>query len=222
MNDLELLTPNNIFRTRRKSISLIIKNNGEFIVRAPLKSTDADIFKFINKKVNWIIKKRREKQANQTIPLRFDKPEKITILGNIYDLAYEDNNKVKICENKIVLPKQNPKEKLVTFLKKKTNKYLTERVKHIAKTFHFNYASISVSSAKTRWGSCNYKNKLNFTYRLILCPVDVVDYIILHELCHTKVKNHSKKFWAEVEKCLPDYKIQEKWLKTNKTIIEII
>ena len=92
----------------------------------------------------------------------------------------------------------------------------------IAKQFGFNYESITISSARTNWGSCGAKNTLNFTYKLAMCPKPVVDYIIVHELCHTKVKNHSSKFWNEVQKCFPEYKTCEKWLKTNRAIINKI
>ena len=89
-------------------------------------------------------------------------------------------------------------------------------------SFLCNYSSISINSAKTRWGSCTPSNKLHFTYKLMLCPIPIVDYIIIHELCHTKVKNHSKKFWQLVEYYYPDYITCEKWLKKNRAIIEFI
>ena len=121
-----------------------------------------------------------------------------------------------------MLPKEKSKEKLISFLKNTAKKYLAERVGLISELFGFTFSSISISSAKTCWGSCGYNNKLHFTYKLMMCPQDVVDYVVLHELCHTKVKNHSKKFWQLVKDCNPYYQIHERWLKKNRGIIELI
>ena len=189
----ELLIPTQIIKSKRKSISLIIKNNGDFIVRAPLKVSDRDVFKFIQEKSSWIIKKRTDQQLNAIKPLNFVN-SRITLMGNEYSFDFHDKTRVFVKENTIFLPKENSKEKFVLFLKKFSKKYLQERVKLIASLFNFNYSSISISSAKTCWGSCSTGDKLHFTYKLILCPQDVIDYVVLHELSHTKVKNHSAKF----------------------------
>ena len=217
----ELLIPTNIIKSKRKSISLIVKNNGEFIVRAPLKVSDKDIFKFINEKSNWIIEKRTEQKNNSIKPLDFNSSI-ISLIGKDYIFSFHDKSRVFIKENIIFLPKENTNEKFIAFLKKTSKIYLEERVKLIASLFNFQYSSISISSAKTCWGSCSAGNKLHFTYKLILCPQDVIDYVVLHELCHTKVKNHSAKFWSLVDKCNPYYKSHEKWLKKNRGIINLI
>ncbi len=222
MNNSELLVPTHIIKSKRKTISLIIKNNGDFIVRAPLKSNNDTIFKFINQKANWIINKRVEQNNNAIKPLTFDKLETIELLGNQYEVVCENVARTKLSETQIIVPKNNSKEKLIAFLKNFAKKYLSDRVKLISELFSFSYASISITSAKTCWGSCSANNKLHFTYKLIMCPQDVIDYIVLHELCHTKVKNHSEKFWALVQNCNPYYKTHEKWLEKNRAIIELI
>ena len=218
----ELLIPTKIIKSKRKSISLIIKNNGDFIVRAPLKSTESDIFKFIAMKSKWIILKRIEQQSNSFQPITFEKPEKISLLGKIYDIVLTNTSRVKLLENRIEVPQSNPKEKLIKFLKNYTRKYVTERALLISNLFNLEFSRITISSAKTCWGSCSQNNTLHFTYKLIMCPEDVIDYIVLHELCHTKIKNHSQKFWNLVETCNPNYKTQERWLKKNRGIIEVI
>lgn len=222
MNTIELLTPNKITKSKRKSISLIIKNNGEFVVRAPRKCADKDILNFINKKAEWIIKKRTEQINNSIQPIDFSNTTQINILGKTYEIEQRDAARVKIVDDKIILPKTNTKEKLIAFLKRTLKRHIEERAKLIAELFNFKFETISINSAKTCWGSCGFNNKLHFTYKLIMCPLDVVDYIVLHELCHTKVKNHSAKFWQLVEQCNPNYKTQEKWLKKNRAIIEAI
>lgn len=222
MNKQELLTPNKIVRSNRKTISLVIKTNGDFIVRCPMKCKETEIFAFIEKKSDWIIKKRLEQCSNIFKPLTFNSPEQIQILGKIYDIISTDKSGVKINNNTLEVPNYKPKEKLISFLKNCARKYLNERVTLIAELFNFTYSKLTISSAKTNWGSCSQNNSLHFTYKLIMCPEDVVDYIVLHELCHTKVKNHSNKFWLLVESCNPNYKTHEKWLKKNRGIIEVI
>ena len=77
------------------------------------------------------------------------------------------------------------------------------------------YGRITIRAQKSRWGSCSGKGNLNFNCLLMLCPEDVRDYVVVHELCHRKELNHSPRFWAEVEKVLPGYRMQRKWLKEN-------
>lgn len=77
------------------------------------------------------------------------------------------------------------------------------------------YGRITIRNQKTRWGSCSAKGNLNFNCLLMLAPPEVLDYVIVHELCHRKEMNHSPRFWKEVAKIIPDYKKQEKWLKTE-------
>ncbi|MBQ8615169.1 MAG: M48 family metallopeptidase [Clostridia bacterium] len=222
MDNQELLIPNKIIKSNRKSISLVIKNNSEFIVRCPMRCKESDIYSFIAQKSDWIIKKRLEQASNLFNPLTCDKPEQIRILGKSYDIHFTNKNRVKLYEDVLEVPNTKPKEKIVGFLKTFARKYLTERVKLIADLFNFSYSKLTISSAKTNWGSCSLNDSLHFTYKLMMCPEDVVDYIVLHELCHTKVKNHSNKFWSLVEACNPNYKTHEKWLKKNRGIIEVI
>lgn len=222
INKQELLTPNKIIKSNRKSISLIIKNNGEFIVRAPKTATNKRIFEFINQKANWIITKRQNQLSEQSKTLTFENLEHLTILGLEYIIQPASTARVKVCENKIYIPKTNAKEKLIRFLKRWAKDYFQIRTQELAKQYNFTFEKVSVSSAKTCWGSCSGKNNIHLTYKLMLCLPEVVDYTIIHELCHTKVKNHSEKFWTLVEKCCPNYKQCEIWLKKNRMIVEVI
>lgn len=110
-----------------------------------------------------------------------------------------------------------PTEKLtrekVIALAEEALKVIPERVEYFAKVIGVTYGKITVRNQKTRWGSCSSKGNLNFNCLLMLAPPEVLDYVVVHELCHRKQMNHSKAFWLEVEKVLPDYKEARKWLK---------
>ena len=92
---------------------------------------------------------------------------------------------------------------------------IPQRVAHFAPLVGVSYGRITIRNQKTRWGSCSAKGNLNFNCLLLKMPEAVLDYVVVHELCHRKEMNHSARFWAEVEKVLPDYKERRQWLKEN-------
>lgn len=89
------------------------------------------------------------------------------------------------------------------------------RVAHFAPLAGVSYGRITIRNQKTRWGSCSARGNLNFNCLLMLAPPEILDYVIVHELCHRKEMNHSPRFWAEVARIIPSYKSCEKWLKTE-------
>ena len=100
-------------------------------------------------------------------------------------------------------------------LAKKAAEYIPARAAYFANIMGVSYGRITIRCQKTKWGSCSGRGNLNFNCLMMLMPEDVIDYLVVHELCHRKEMNHSQRFWAEVEKVLPGYKNQEKWLKEN-------
>lgn len=98
-------------------------------------------------------------------------------------------------------------------LASKALSYIPERVAYYSKQLGVTYGRITIRNQKTRWGSCSSRGNLNFNCLLMLTPPEVIDYVVVHELCHRKEMNHSKAFWSEVERVLPDYKVWVKWLR---------
>lgn len=98
-------------------------------------------------------------------------------------------------------------------LREQARKLIAERVKHFAPIVGVTYGQIAIRTQHTRWGSCSSKGNLNFNCLLALAPPEVLDYVVVHELCHRKELNHSARFWNEVERILPDYKTRRSWLK---------
>ncbi len=104
-------------------------------------------------------------------------------------------------------------------LKSQARQDITRRVEQYAAILGLEYGRIAIRAQKSRWGSCSGKKNLNFNCLLMLCPEQIRDYVVVHELCHLKEMNHSKSFWALVETVLPDYREQRDWLKKHGTEI---
>ncbi len=96
--------------------------------------------------------------------------------------------------------------------------YIPDRVLHFAIPMKLKFGRITIRNQKTRWGSCSSKRNLNFNCQLMRMPPEVIDYVVVHELCHLKQMNHSKAFWSEVEKVMPDYKTQQAYLKKQRIL----
>ena len=147
------------------------------------------------------------------IPLRGS--EKFAI-----SLAESKKNWIASCvlklQNVPVQREKTPSEKrLEAIYRKAAREYFPKRVSHYARMLGVTYGKISIRDQKTRWGSCSSEGNLSFNWRLILAPPDVLDYVVIHELCHRKEMNHSKEFWALVESLMPEYKERRKWLREN-------
>ena len=114
---------------------------------------------------------------------------------------------------------QNPYDRItreeILKLSELAARTIPPRVAAYASQLGVTYGKITIRNQKTRWGSCSAKGNLNFNCLLMLTPPDVQDYVIVHELCHRKQMNHSRLFWNEVEKILPDYREKDRWLKEN-------
>lgn len=94
-------------------------------------------------------------------------------------------------------------------------KIIPDKVSYYANQMNVSYGRITIRNQKTRWGSCSSKGNLSFNCLLMLTPPEVVDYVVVHELCHRMEMNHSEKFWEQVERVIPDYKVHRKWLKDH-------
>jgi predicted metal-dependent hydrolase len=98
---------------------------------------------------------------------------------------------------------------------------IAKRVAYYAKLLGVTYGRITIRDQKTRWGSCGSQGNLNFTWKLVLTPPEVLDYVVVHELCHRIEMNHSQAFWAQVERVMPDYGSRRAWLKENGWMLEL-
>lgn len=167
-----------ILRSNRKTLALELSPKG-LIVRAPLRTTEAQIEEFVRKHGDWIEKHRakleKQKQAAGE-PLSMEE---------IHALAEQ------------------------------ALRVIPERVRYYAPKVGVTYGRITIRNQRTKWGSCSGKGNLNFNCLLMLTPPEVLDSVVVHELCHRKEMNHSDRFYAEVLRVFPDYWKWHQWLKEH-------
>ncbi|MDM7987323.1 MAG: M48 family metallopeptidase, partial [Smithella sp.] len=113
------------------------------------------------------------------------------------------------------------KEVFIHWYKEKANEVISERVAWYSDKMGIQVKQIKITSATTRWGSCSSKGTVSFPWRLVMAPVPVIDYVVVHELVHILEKNHGKAFWKKVRAIMPDYQQKIRWLEVNGHILKI-
>jgi predicted metal-dependent hydrolase len=215
-----------IVRSRRRTIALIITPDARLIVRAPHRAPAAMIDAVIRKKSGWIRKKIGEmKERPQAIIPTYEEGEIFWFLGRPYPLHItEDGGSAIQRTDRLCVPSS-----LVPDIRRDIRRwYMDEAAKEIrsrcmwfSMMTGYSPASVRITDARQRWGSCNHRGGLNFSWRLIQAPLPIVDYVIVHELVHLRQPDHSPKFWAKVEALMPDYQRRRAWLRTNERLLRI-
>ncbi len=210
-----------IIRSRRKTVALIVTPEGRLEVRAPLVLSRKQIETIVSDKSGWIKKQQERVLKSNGSDLRRPLADGVNLwfLGASCPLRLTAKEGARVSfSNGFSLPESalpRAAELLTAWYKARAREIITERVGHYADKFGLKVQSIRITSARTRWGSCNRDNALNFTWRLVMAPIEIIDYIVVHELAHIIEKNHSRAFWNQVEKMQPDYKSRRAWLKAN-------
>ncbi|MGD0279569.1 MAG: SprT family zinc-dependent metalloprotease [Smithella sp.] len=212
-------------KKRRKTISLQIGNNSEITICAPYYTPVVEINRFVEEKQNWISKTIQKRSQASLLNKKKDyiKGEFFYYLGQPYPLeAYFEpleNTGVIFWNSRFFLncPENRDMKKyyFVLWYKKKAGEHISARVEHFSRELNLQPRATRITSAQQRWGSCSEDNSLAFSFRLIMAPPEVIDYVIIHELMHIRQKNHSSKFWNLVVGLMPNYKEHRRWLRDN-------
>ncbi len=214
------VTAYKIIRSNRKTLCLSVDESARLIVRAPNRASDKQIHEFVSTKESWINKKQ------QLMRDRLDEYEshlsllKCLYLGKLYPLKLIPGQVDTISFNGSELTVSHSNEDkikltLSSWYKQRFIDIAKPRVSYYAKKYNLAINRVNVKSQKTLWGSCSGNNNINLNYQLIMAPIEVIDYVIVHELVHTLHKNHSPSFWQEVGLIMPKYKASKSWLKEN-------
>lgn len=206
-----------IIRTARSSIGIQITNKGEIIVHAPLLTPGFLIDRFINEKKEWITKTVVKVQQRQIKNKIYQEGETFLYLGKTYSLHFGSYTEISL-SNVLQFPlglQFRIEKELTTWYMHQAKTKITERVRYHAEKMETNYGQLLFSDTSSKWGTCTHENNLQFNWRLIMAPLMVLDYVVIHELAHTKEKNHQSSFWRLVGRYTPAYRQHRKWLANN-------
>lgn len=214
---------------RKKTISIEIKDN-KVEVKAPYIISQKEIESFILQKKDWIDKKISfHNSIKKPIKRKFTEEENFQFLGKDLKLKIIKSNKRKnyldgkfiyiFIKNEEEKLKEEIKKELEILFKYEALKIFERKTNFYARKIGVYPKKITIKSYKKRWGSCSYKEELSYNWKLIMAPEKIIDYVIIHELCHLIHFNHSKEYWEKVSKILPNYKTNKEWLKINQYLL---
>ena len=213
---------------RSRRIRLSVKSDGEIVVSIPPAILYRDAIHFVESKTDWILKQQAKIKSGLTLFA----PESC-FKTRFHQLAITKGNTDKVYNRvgngviQIFIPEKvnHEQPKVQEFIKKtlidvmrwEAKIYLPKRMKELSEKHGFKYENISIKNTKTRWGSCSSSNNINLNLHLMRVPEHLIDYVLLHELAHTVVKNHGEKFWLLLEHCYPNARKADKEMNNYRT-----
>jgi len=223
---------------RSKHLRLQVRmGSHDVILTKPKWITNVQVKTFLHSRIDWIeehCKKMDEEIKKHPLPT-YHSGDVYYYLGEPYTLVIRANDKkrpsIRLHNMQMVVRlyhglkntegQDMVKKTIEQFYKKKATEITHDRLQHFSYLHGFSYNRVTLKNQKTRWGSCSSSGNLNFNWRLSMAPIEVIDYVIVHELCHLKQMNHSSRFWSLVESILPNYKETRKWLAENQYLLRV-
>lgn len=212
---------------KRKTIGIYVDAYGNVEVRAMKDAPEADIDKMVKAKWSWIQKHVKE-QTEKTKGFKektYEEGEEFLFLGREYPIKVIENRDsnmeaIEFAGSELIIrTMENDNEKLkkmmTRFYKQQCKKYVEKRIRLYQPQFKVKPRGIKISSNKKHWGTCNSQREMTFNWKLVMAPIEVLDYVVIHEMCHMLHMNHDRSFWRLVGKIMPDYERQESWLRES-------
>lgn len=218
----------------RRTCTIQIDEQGRVAVYVPFRSSRRFIDQFIKEKLRWIEKCVTQARESYAVveEKRFGHGAEFLFLGKAYPLEVVPGSGKRVQigfsgrEWFVYMPEDIPEEererriraKLIQWYRRQAEEIVGGRIFHHARRIGVMPQKVAIRSQKRMWGCCDYQRQLiHINWQIILSPIDVVDYVVIHELCHLIHPNHSRLFWREVERHMPDYQEYKDWLRTNHT-----
>ena len=212
---------------KAKNISIKIKPFEGILVTVPMLVSFKLAEDFVKTKIKWINKNLNKVQKQEQSYTFFSANNSFKTRSHLVNITSTElskntvhientNVKVLISKKLSISSEENQlyiRNIILEIWRKEAKEYLPKRVKALAIDHDFNYQKLTIKNTKSRWGSCSFDNNINLSLHLMRISNELIDYVILHELVHTKVKNHSSKYWETLEKHCPNSKILDKELK---------
>lgn len=222
-----------VLRSRRKTADIVIERDGAIVVRAPHTATDKQIADIVKAKHYWIYKALAEwRELNATKVLReFKSGEGFLYLGRAYRLSLtsEQDAPLQLKNGLFSLRRDladdsddtTAKEAFKAYYTAKGKTRIKDRVAYYAPKIGVTPKSVDVRDLGNRWASCSPSGKLAFHWKCMMAPLTIIDYIVVHELCHFHHRDHTDAFWNEVDKVLPDYHERKEWLRRHGAGLDV-
>lgn len=214
-------------KSNRKTMSIYVRNDGTVEVLAPENMSDDAIDAQVQAKAYQIFSHQAEfEDLNSTARTReYVGGESFLYLGRNYRLhVVPESESLDFRDNAFYGPKASQaryQELFIEFYKEKAKEKLPKRVQDFSDQMGLEYRKLRFMDLKTRWASCNDKGDLNFHWKVMMAPMNIIDYIIVHELAHLKHRGHTQAFWALVDSILSDYLERKSWLRANGAGMEL-
>jgi predicted metal-dependent hydrolase len=207
-----------VIRSNRRTLALQVLPNATLVVRSPLFMPQFLINRFIKQNQDWIKRRLAQVKEKKVTKREYQEGEEFLYLGLPHKLKIGNFKNIEFKEGYLQYPNFlvfRIQKELSTWYINQAKKLITREVKYYAGEMKTSFKELRFSDTRSKWGSCTHDNRLQFSWRLIMTPLLVLKYVIIHELAHTFEKNHSSAFWSKVRLYNPSYKQQIKWLKAN-------
>ena len=208
-----------VIRRRVKHVRLRVKENGELVVTAPWWISPGCIAEIVRRKTPWIERVRAHFRANILRGALF-RPDEVMLFGEPFKVVSDSSRGRRVdvdLQSKTIrtsrdlsTPVRHSKWQRIY-----AKTFLIQRLRELGQQHGLVYNRVSIRAQRTRWGSCSARKNIALNWRLILAPAQVIDYVLLHELMHTRMLNHSREFWTQLSVRCPDYRIAKAWLKSS-------
>lgn len=208
--------------TNRKSIALFVDSSSNVKIRCPFKTKKTFLIEFLDKHQSWV--EKRLQRVKKIKKRTFSNGSIFLFLGKEYPLEIKlcEKNSVKLQAGKLKVCCQdlcNVKVYIQCWYRLQANRFFPQQTRRVAKKMGANFASIKITSAKKRWGSCSSRGNICINWKLIQAPISIINYVLIHELVHTIFHNHSKAFWEKVKQVCPKVEERKRWLKDNGNLL---
>lgn len=221
-----------IIRSSRKTIEIQIKNRKLVVIRVPKEATQNQIDEVLKRKEPWIEKHLKGFKETELKAHKIDFKEGAIwhIVGEAYSLNYHieeqlDRYTLNLQNNTINIQMPRYEERIIKKLLQELIsrillRYVYSRVDVLSEPLGVEVNQVKIKKQKTLWGSCSTKKNINMNMMIAFAPLPVIDYLLVHELCHLKEMNHSNNYWALVASIIPDHKVHRDWLKKHNYLLK--
>jgi len=214
-----------IVRSRRKTLAIEVARDASLVVRAPRHVSRDFIERFVQSHAPWIRQRQEAQRQRLRAQASFTLADgrMLLLFGRAYPLSVvEQAAEPCAFSGAFILRADEPtraQAAIGNWYKRTAYASIKERIEYFSRSHGFAPGGFVLSSARSRWGSCSPANVIRVNWRLVMAPPEIIDYVVVHELAHTKEKNHSAAFWAHVLGICPDYRSRRAWLRNNEHIL---